>query len=126
MTVRELLEESRDMMQYFRERMEEYRFAEMAASNPRKRDLDSAAIDLADRKKELDKLAEEATARGKRVYVLISLLNNRKQQEALWALYAYGLSEEQAMKRAKCRCPEELQLVVFGGVQELERLVRAQ
>lgn len=126
MTVMELLEESRDMMQYFRERMEEYRFAELAASNPRKRDFDSAAIDLADRKKELDKLAEEATAKGKRIYALIGLLDDTRTKEAMWALFAYGLPEDAAKGRSGIRSKHELDVAVEAGIRELERLVRAQ
>lgn len=126
MTVRELLEESRDCMMYFREKNEDLRRAKMQACNPVKRGFDEAAIALADQERELDKLAQEATQKGKRVYALIGLLDDMRQKEAMWALFAYGLPEDVAKGRSGIRSKHELDAIVEAGIQELERLVTAQ
>lgn len=126
MTVRELLEESRDCMMYFREKMSDYEQARLQASNPVRRGLDETAIALADQKRELDKLAQEAAKKGKRVYALIGLLDDKRQKEAMRALYACGLTEEMAAGRSGCSCVEEMREIVEAGVSKLERLVKAQ
>jgi hypothetical protein len=107
-TIREYLEQTRESMLYLRERMDDYRMAEMKARNPLKRDLDGMVLSLGDQKAELDQLEQEATAQGKRAYAMINMLDNPRQKNALWSYYAYGLTEAAAMKRGRYRSREEM------------------
>ena len=122
MTIRDLLEETRDQVCYFREQNEAFRMAELTAANPRRRDFDTAALELADQRKELDRLAEEITEKGRKVYVLIGCLNDRRQAKALEAYYTYGLSVPTCARRAGCT-EYEVRSLIRDGLYELERLV---
>lgn len=122
-TIREYLEQTRESMLYLRERMDDYRMAEMKARNPLKRDLDGMVLSLGDQKAELDQLEQEATAQGKRAYAMINMLDNPRQKNALWSYYAYGLTEAAAMKRGRYRSREEMRKAMSLGIQELETLV---
>lgn len=123
MTVMDLLQESRDAMLYYREQNEQMRFARMEAHSPRKRDFDTAAIALADREKELEETAQEAIRLGKRAYVLIGCIEDRRQREVLWAWYAYGLNMKQAATRAGTT-EEKAKLILRQGEKQVEKAVR--
>lgn len=122
-TIREYLEQTRESMLYLRERMDDYRMAEMKARNPLKRDLDGMVLSLGDQKKELDVLEEETQEKGKHAYALIGLLEDRCQKEAMWAYFAYGLTEAAAMKRGRYKNRDELRKALAQGLRELDKLV---
>lgn len=122
-TIRDYLERTRESMLYLRERMEDYRMAELKARNPLKRDLDGMVLELAEQKKELDTLAVETEEKGKHAYALIGLLADKNQKEAMWAYFAYGLTEAAAMKRGRYKSRHEMQTAMVQGLRELEKLV---
>lgn len=122
MTIREYLEQVRESMLYLREKNEDLRMAELMASNPIKRDLDSMVLSLDEKRGELERLTQETTERGKHAYALIGFLPDRKQREAMWAYYVYGLTEGAAMKRGRYSSHIEMQRAMAQGLKELNRI----
>lgn len=122
-TIRDYLERTRESMLYLRERMEDYRMAELKARNPLKRDLDGMVLELAEQKRELDTLAVETAEKGKHAYAMIGLLDNPRQKEAMWAYFVYGLTEAAAMKRGHYKSKCEMRKAIVLGITELEKLV---
>lgn len=119
MNTRDVLEEARDSLMYCRELRIRLKTYEAFATNSRKRDYDETAIELADKRRELNEEIAEMLRRADRAEQLIDQLRNARQKAVMKAVFISGLSIRQAAEKLECTERWAGQLI-RTGISELE------
>ena len=124
MNIRDTLEEARDSLMYCRELQIRLKTYAAFATNSRKRDYDETAIELADKRRELNEEIAEMLSRADRAEALIDRLGNARQKAIMKAVFISGLSIRQAAQEMYYTERWAGQLI-REGIRELEKMTAA-
>lgn len=124
MNIRDTLEEARDSLMYCKELQIRLITYEAFATTSRKRDYDETAIELADKRRELNEKIAEMIRRADRAEALIDRLGNTRQKAIMKAVFISGLSIRQAAQEMYYTERWAGQLI-REGIRELEKMTAA-